>query len=322
MKKFLLIIISVVTFLFISFFIYVKVLMPNVGPAPGLKVEINTERIEHGKYLAHHVMMCVDCHSIRDYSKYSAPVTGSLFVGGGKEFTRETGLPGNFYPPNLTPFNLKNWTDGEIFRAITSGVTKEGKALFPVMPYHLYGQASDDDIYDVIAYLRTVPEVASDVETSKADFPVSLFLNLMPQKRMNHEKPANSDKIAYGKYLSTTAGCIECHTPLKKGQPVWEEAFTGDREFIMPFGTVRSSNITPHQIYGIGKWTEDMFLAKFQAFRDPANIVTVNPDEFNTPMPWSMYAGMKDEDLKAIYAYLHSIQAIDKQIVKFSPKSD
>jgi hypothetical protein len=320
MKKLLWISPAVIILAAFIFMVYVKLFLPDVGEAPDLKIELTPERMENGKYLANHVMVCVDCHSTRDYTKYSAPVTGAILAGGGNEFTREAGLPGNFYPANLTPYYLKNWTDGEIFRAITMGVTKKGKALFPVMPYHLYGQASDEDIMSVIAWLRTVPEVPGDVKPSEADFPVSFFLNMMPQKRMAHEKPDSSDKIVYGKYLATIGGCIECHTPMKKGQPVWEEAFTGNREFFLPSGIVRSSNITPHKTTGTGAWTEDIFLARFKVFSDTANIMTVGPGDFNTPMPWTMYAGMKDEDLKAIYAFLQSLPAVEKEIIKFIPK--
>ena len=48
------------------------------------------------KYLANHVMVCADCHSMRDFTKYSAPVASSMYAGGGKEFTQEFGWPGDF----------------------------------------------------------------------------------------------------------------------------------------------------------------------------------------------------------------------------------
>jgi mono/diheme cytochrome c family protein len=302
------------------FVVYVKAFLPNVGDAPNLKIESTPERIARGEYLANHVMMCIDCHSVRDYSKYSGPVTGKLYVGGSEDFTKETGLPGNFYPGNLTPFHLKNWTDGEIYRAITTGVRKNGKALFPVMPYHLYGQAADEDIHAVIAYLRTLPEVENQVKTSKADFPVSFFLNMMPKKQKQVSKPNPADKLAYGKYMATIAGCIECHTPLVKGQPVWEEAYTGGREFIMPIGVVRTSNLTPHKLTGIGEWTEEIFVDQFRMFADSSNVMSVPEGGFNTPMPWTLYSKMHDEDLKAIFAFLQSLPPVEKQIVKFTPK--
>lgn len=59
----------------------------------------------------------------------SAPLAGDLGAGG-ERFSTDMGFPGTIYSPNITPHNLKEWTDGEIFRAITSGVNKYGKAIF------------------------------------------------------------------------------------------------------------------------------------------------------------------------------------------------
>ena len=78
-------------------------------------------------------MSCVDCHSHRDMTKFAGPIMEPHFIGGQDEFTEKYGAPGNFYAPNLTPYHLKDWTDGEIFRAITMGVSKDGRALFPAM---------------------------------------------------------------------------------------------------------------------------------------------------------------------------------------------
>lgn len=300
---------------------YLKYMLPNTGAAPDLTVEITPERVERGKYLAHNVMVCADCHSMRDFSKFSGPVTGNVFSGGGEEFTEEFGLPGNFYAANLTPAHLGNWTDGEIFRAITSGVSKDGRALFPAMPYPLYNQADEEDIYAVIAYLRTLPAIGNQVKPSKAKFPVSLLINTMPVKYSHPVKPDEKNVTEYGRYMATVAGCIECHTPMVKGKPVWEEAFSGGREFMLPAGVVTTSNLTPDAETGIGNWTEEMFLARFKAFADSSYVPhTVDLEkDFNTLMPWTLYAQMKESDLKAIYAYLQTLEPKKRQVTIFSP---
>lgn len=69
------------------------------------------------------------------------------------------GFPGRYISKNITPFNLANWSDPELFRVITSGVTKSGDAIFPVMPYHYYGGMDEEVIKDVIAYLRTIDPI-------------------------------------------------------------------------------------------------------------------------------------------------------------------
>lgn len=322
MKRLMWIVPLVIILTALLLFGYIKFMLPRVGTAPELKVEVTPERVERGRYLANNVMVCADCHSMRDYSKYSAPITGSVFSGGGEEFTEENGLPGNFYASNLTPFFLQNWTDGELFRAITSGVTNKGRALFPVMPYLLYNQAHEEDIYAVIAYLRTLPPVENTTKLSKPKFPVNLIVNTMPVKYKHPEKPDTQNSEVYGKYLATIAGCVECHTPMVKGKPVWEEAYSGGREFLLPGGVVTTANLTPDKETGIGNWTEEMFINRFKAFADSSYIPhDVNIEsEFNTLMPWTLYAGMDAADLKAIYAYLKTLEPRKRQITLFAPR--
>jgi len=45
----------------------------------------------------------------------------------------------------------------------------------------------------------------------------------------------------------------------------------------------------------------------------------LQPGEFNSIMPWTMYGRMHDEDLKAIYAYLKTVTPINNTVVKFTP---
>jgi hypothetical protein len=43
------------------------------------------------------------------------------------------------------------------------------------------------------------------------------------------------------------------------------------------------------------------------------------PEEFNTIMPWTMYSGMNDEDLGAIYEYLRTVSPVKNAVVKYTP---
>ena len=62
---------------------YIKFILPNVSEAPDLKVEMTTNRIARGEYLANHVTVCMDCHSVRDWTRFSGPPTdGTLGMGG------------------------------------------------------------------------------------------------------------------------------------------------------------------------------------------------------------------------------------------------
>ncbi len=293
---------------------YLKYFLPNIE-VKEIEVEITPERVLRGEYLANHVMVCMDCHSVRDWSLYSGPITQGSYGAGGDEFTKEMGFPGNFYASNITPFHLSEWTDGEIYRAVTSGVNKNGDPLFPIMPYHSYGKADTEDIYSVIAYIRSLQPIIKEVPESEPDFPFSMIMHMIPREAQPGKIPSKSDKEKYGEYLATVAACADCHTPFEKGRPVEGMQFAGGREFELPFYTIRAPNITPDKATGIGSWTKYVFVKRFQSYDSIHELAKVDfPKEFNTLMPWNMYGGMKQDDLEAIYTYLRSLDPIDNGV--------
>lgn len=302
---------------------FIKLALPNVGKAPDLKIELTPERIDRGSYLANHVTVCIDCHSSREWTEFAGPLKPGSTGAGGEQFNQMMGFPGNFYAPNITPYHLKNWTDGELYRVITTGVNKDGKALFPVMPYKSYGKMDNEDIYAIIAYLRTLPSQKTEVPASKADFPVNILINTMPAKATPGIKPAETDKVAYGGYLYNASACADCHTPQDKGAPIEGLENAGGFAFRFPGGTTYSSNITPDKETGIGTWTETQFVSRFKAFTDSAyQAGKVGPGGFQTVMPWTMYAKMKQEDLAAIYAYLQTVKPVKHAVVRFQPAGE
>lgn len=298
---------------------YVKFVLPDVGEAEDLKFEYTSERIERGRYLANTVSVCMDCHSTRDWSKFSGPLKAGTLGKGGDRFDHTVGMPGIFYSRNITPFGISRYSDGELFRVITTGVTKEGTAMFPLMPYPYYGRMDKEDIYSMIAYIRSLTPIENEVPESKPDFPMNFIINTIPAKAQHQKRPATSDTIATGAYLVNAAGCIACHTQVDKGQIIQELAFGGGREFKFPDGSVvRSSNITPDNT-GIKQWTKEQFIQRFKLFSsssDPA--LSTGPGEFNTIMPWTMYGQMTNEDLAAIYQYLRTINPIHNTVTRFT----
>lgn len=298
---------------------YVFTAFPKVAPPEDIQVEITEANVERGKYLAYHVMMCADCHSSRDFSKLSGPPhPGTEFVGG-DIFDQSMGFPGKFVSANITPFGVGDWSDGELFRLITEGVTKDGKAIFPVMPYHLFGKLAREDVEAVIAYIRTLDPVETDHPQSKADFPFNLILRTIPQTAELTKKPDTTDRIAYGEYIFTAAACADCHTNFENGEFVGPVA-GGGREFRFPDGsTVRSANLTPHET-GIGHYTREGFIDMFKHYADSTYVLPdVKPGEFQTLMPWYMYAGMTEIDLGAIYDYIQTLQPYENIVEKFIP---
>jgi hypothetical protein len=300
---------------------YIKIALPNVGEATDLKIDYTPERIERGKYLANAVTICMDCHSTRDWNKFSGPITPGTHGKGGERFDQSVGFPGVYYSKNITPAGISRYTDGELYRVITTGVNKEGRAMFPVMPYSHYGQMDDEDIFSIISYIRSLDPLENQVTESVSDFPMSVIINTIPAKGAPQKRPDPADTIAYGGYMVNASGCIECHTQVDKGQVIPELAFSGGRDFTMPGGSVlRSANITPDPETGIGSWTKKNFLARFKSYADSAYVLpAVGQGEYNTIMPWTMYSNMTEQDLSAIYAYLRTVPAMKNQVVKFTP---
>jgi len=296
---------------------YIKIALPDTGDAPVLNITKTPLRLERGKYLANHVAVCMDCHSTREWNLYAGPMAKENIGGGGEVFNQDMGFPGTFYAPNITPYAISNWTDGEIFRAITTGVNKKGRALFPLMAYHRFGKMDEEDIYSIIAYIRTLKAVSKDIPASKVVFPVSILINTMPAKAAFEKIPAATDLVKYGGYLVNAAGCIDCHSKQDKGKVVEGTEFGGGMEFKQPGGIVRATNITFHKT-GLKGWKKEDFVKRFKVYADSGyRAAPLAKGELNTPMPWFMFAGMKEQDLIAIYTYLKSLKPINNSVIRF-----
>lgn len=299
---------------------YVKFALPDVGPPEVLKIESTAKRIERGRYLANSICVCMDCHSTRDWSRFSGPLTEGTLGKGGETFDQKFGFPGKFYSKNLTPSGIDDWTDGELLRAIGSGVSKNGKALFPVMPHASYGNMEREDLYAIIAYLRSLAPISNEVPESSADFPMSLIINTIPKKAEYKKRIHAENSLAHGEYIFNAAACGDCHTKQDKGKPVAGMELAGGFEFPLPTGgVVRSSNITPDKETGIGNWTEEGFVKRFKQYADSGYTPhVVARGTFNTTMPWMMYRNMSEADLKDLFTYLQHVKAVSNSVEKFT----
>jgi mono/diheme cytochrome c family protein len=279
--------------------------------------------IERGNYLANHVAACIHCHSQRDFSKYSGPVVPGTEGGGGLLFDHNLfdGIPGTLYGRNITPdpeTGIGTWTDEDILKAITQGINKKGDTLFPIMPYASFNRLAKEDLMSIIAYIKTLKPIKNKVPDRMLMIPVSLAYPgpaLQPSVEGN-KRPPESDQVKYGEYINTMADCASCHTPFAKGQPDFSRIYAGGNLFHLGNGKVNSANITPDTATGLGLWTEEKFMNKFIPYREEKGY-NYDPGTQNTIMPLSDFAGMKDEDLKAIYAYLRTVKPVTNKVEKF-----
>ena len=318
LKKILLSLVILVVFAAFGLVSFLFLARPKMRPAPVLNAEATPERLARGEYLG---QGCLDCHSKRDFKKYAGPVVPPLGVHGDC-FDKGIGVPGVVCPPNLTPdreTGLGSWTDGEIIRAMREGVSKDGRPLFPLMPYGDFRGMSDEDALSIVAYLRTLPAVSYRAPAPKLDFPMPLIVRLIPKPLDGPVSgPSKSDTQAYGKYLTTTMGCLFCHTTADdRMMPLPGMEWAGDNEFRGPWGVVRSANISPHAT-GLGDKTKENFIGVFRAFGAIEGELPAGSQ--NTIMPWTLYNKLTDEDLGIIYDYLKAQKPVAKTVDKF-PKT-
>ena len=298
---------------------YLFVRYPNVPPPETVTVVSTPEKIARGEYLSKHVSGCVVCHAQHDTSKYAAPVVPGTEGRGGDQFGDPSTAVRSLFSKNITPAAIATWTDGELIRAFTAGVNKDGEALFPIMPYLRYGRLSREDVEAIVAYLRTLKPIEYTAPPRELGMPLPLVVRLIPKPAAFRPIPAKEDKVAYGEYMINAAVCGDCHTPQDdQGRPVPGREYAGGFAFNLPGGgVVRSSNLTPDSDTGIGTWTEQQFVDKFKAFEGaPMRTLTDAERREATVMPWLDYAGMTREDLAAIYAYLRTIPAVVSRVKK------
>jgi mono/diheme cytochrome c family protein len=104
--------------------------------------------------------------------------------------------------------------------------------------------------------------------------------------------------VERGEYLARAADCAVCHTA-KDGVP-----FAGGRAFVLPFGTMYSTNITPDKLTGIGEYSDAEFLDAVHRGVGRGNV------KLYPAMPYASYTYMADADALAIKAYLFSLKPV------------
>ena len=170
---------------------------------------------------------------------------------------------------------------------------------------------SDEDAQAIAKYILTLPPVVREqpgrgqVLSNRVRDAVLADLPPSPQRT-----PDKADEVAYGKYLTDIGRCRYCHTPNSgPGVEIFEKAFTGGAKYWLggrykPDATVViTTNLTPHP-EGLGDISRADFIAKFRerGAGMPGSM------ENNTVMPWVAFAGMNDDDLGAIWAFLQSLE--------------
>jgi mono/diheme cytochrome c family protein len=183
---------------------------PAIAPVtPQDRASFASQAIARGAALAA-VGDCAVCHTARN---------GRPYAGG-------RGVPtpfGTVYATNITPdpdTGIGRWSLAAFRRAMRDGIDREGRHLYPVLPYPHFTLASDEDIDAMYAFLMTRDPVVRDTPPNALVFPLNwrpllagwnlLFL------RPGEWRPDMSQSADWnrGSYLVDAIGhCGACHTP-------------------------------------------------------------------------------------------------------------
>lgn len=119
-----------------------------------------TDQVKYGEYLAGPIGHCMDCHTTYVAGRPDMKQLGR----GGNVYTNVFNLGVTAVSANITSdttAGLGSWTDDEITRAITTGVSRNGRMLAKIMPFALYAKMEPSDLNAIVAYLRTLPPLSA-----------------------------------------------------------------------------------------------------------------------------------------------------------------
>jgi len=251
------------------------------------------DQLARGRYLTI-VGDCAACHTL--------PGSGHELAGG-----RPIETPfGTLVAPNITPdpeTGIGAWTDREFVDALTKGTGRDGKRLYPAMPYPYYTKVTREDALAIRAYLNSLPAVHNPVRVNRLPFPLNMRLSMAVWDLLFFSPApyrSRADKSAEwnrGAYLAEGLGhCGACHTPKnflgadRAGERLQGYALQG----------WFASNITNDARRGLGGWSVDDIVTYLKTGHNRTAAAT-------GPMAETLNLStthMSDADLHAIAVYL------------------
>ena len=262
---------------------------PAADPLAGvdLQAAARARAVARGEHLVRTRVGCNGCHG--------PDMGGKVLI--------DQKLVGYWAAPNLTSgagsvtraFTAADWD-----RAVRHGVRHTGQSSS--MPSIEFVNLSDHELSDIVAYVQSRPAVDRATETVGIGplfsyvvaFNPDLLLAFTNDHNKAHpvEPPIEAASVDLGQHIAQV--CKGCHGGNLSGGKV-----AGDPN--MPI----VANITPHET-GLKGWTEADFIRALREGKrkDGTGILP--------QMPWKAYGQMSDIELKALWAYLQTVPAVEK----------
>src|SRR4029079_8101767 len=254
-----------------------------------------SDQVKRGDYSANGIWTCANCHSPKGPP---AAVAGKDYSGG----LSWDEPPFKVTAPNITPdkaTGIGNWSAADLKKALIDGVRPNGVPLAPIMPSSFYAILTPGDADAIVAYMQSLKPVSNKVPDPIYKAPFSMHRYPGTEKPMSEADM--KDKVKLGFYLASIGHCLECHTPMERGQLKLDQIGKGGREFPGPWGVSTSRNITSSKTAGIGDWTDaEIKAAIIQGKRKDGS-------PMKPPMGFGYYAKMTDSDLNDVIAYVRTL---------------
>ncbi|HEX2198060.1 MAG TPA: cytochrome c [Burkholderiales bacterium] len=250
---------------------------------------------KRGAYLAK-AGGCLGCHT--EDKQDAQPYAGG----------RELKTPfGTFHGPNITPHpqaGLGGWSEQDFVRAMRRGERPDGAHYYPAFPYPSFTKVSDQDLRDLWAYLRSVPQSDRMSRPHQLDLPFRWRWLVWGWKLLFFSPgafvpdPAKSEAVNRGAYLTNALGhCGECHTPRNfLGGPKKDRHLAGAK-----VGEATATNLTPT---GLKEVSDDYLREVLQTGLTPDGDIL---SEAMNEVVRNTTSQLTRQDLDALIAYLRSL---------------
>jgi len=262
--------------------------------------------LENGKNLTYTV--CGGCHYNTEAKKFIGNYLNDLPPIAGKLYSANlTQSASNGIPPK--------YSDAELFYLLKTGISRSGK----FMPYMMRPMMADNDINDIITYLRSNDEAVAADDTTVGKTHINFigkagirFMDKPQPYNKEIARPDENNTIAYGGYLVAIVGCYHCHSKKMSGldylNPEQSKGYMqGGMKLKDPQGIkIYSPNLTPDKETGIGNFTQADFT---KAIREG---VTPGGRKLKPPMP--KFTHLTDKQVTAIYTYLKQLAPVHNKI--------
>jgi mono/diheme cytochrome c family protein len=285
-------------------------------PKETVAVPNDEESIARGRHIFQY-RGCEACHSAKGYLNLSLT---------DEQFSAHLNLPsqdvprmeGNVYmdDPAVGKVNATNLTsgkggvgsaykDGDWVRSIRHGVRPDGTPLL-FMPSTEFYFMSDEDLGDVIAYIKSAPPVDNELPKSSLSWTGRLLmtfvpgLTFIPAEVIPHDAarpvaPKVGMTPEYGEYL--THSCKVCHGP----------TMSGGKIPVFPSSWPAAPNLTWGSGSALPNWTEQDFITAMRMGKRPQGALDIN----SAYMPWTSFRHMTDDELRAVWVYLQALPPKD-----------